>query len=73
MDDWISNEDDGINEGVCSDDERISLWFWDSYFLFFLRGGCRGNSNGGIQKISLCDLVDLREEGKCEKTLAWDK
>lgn len=72
VDDWVWDEDDGMNEGVFGDDERISLWFSDFGFLVFLRGGGRGNSNGGIPIFSLCDLVNLREEGKQEETLAWD-
>jgi len=72
VDDWFWDEDDGMNEGVFGDDERILLWISDSDFLVFLWGGGRGNSNGGIPNISLCDLVNIQDEGKLEETLAWD-
>ena len=72
VDDWVYDEDDGLNEGVCDDGERISLWVSDSYFVVFIQGGGRGNSNGRIPKSSLYDQVNLWEEGKCEETLAWD-
>ena len=71
MDDWFCDEVDGMNEGVSGDDERTLLWALYCGFLFFLRFG-RGNSNGGIPNFSLCDLVNLWEEGNWEVTLAWD-
>ena len=72
VDDWVFDEDDDMNEGVSGDDEKISLWVLDLNLLVLLQGEGRGNSNGGIQKISLYDLVNIREEGKWEETLAWE-
>lgn len=72
VDDWVCDEDDEMNEGFSGDNERIPLWDSESDFLGFLWGWGRGNSNEAIPNFSLCDLVNIWEEGKCEEKLAWD-
>ena len=53
VDDWSRDGIDGKNE----DDERTSMWDSDGVFLASLWLG-KGNSNRGIPRFSLCDLVN---------------